>query len=273
MSADGTIQTAVVTGGGQIYISTDSGNTWTAKGSNRQWQSVAMSADGTKQTAVIYDGQIYISTNSGNNWTPKESNRNWWSVAMSADGTKQTAVVSNGQIYISTDSGNTWTPKESNRQWYSVAMSADGTKQTVVVYNGQIYIMGGIGVGIGTTNPMGKLDVDGSIYQRGAELFADYVFESGYKLESIDEHSEFMWQEKHLPAIPKMQKDENGREIVEIGARSRGVVEELEKAHIYIEQLNKENKELRAKLTTLDARLDTMESLVSKLSQQEGGVK
>ena len=70
----------------------------------------------------------------------KESNRYWSSVAMSADGTKQTAVVDGGQIYVSTDSGNTWTAKESNRDWYSVAVSADGTKQTAVVWYGHIYV-------------------------------------------------------------------------------------------------------------------------------------
>jgi len=139
MSADGTKQTAVAWIG-QIYISTDSGNTWTAKESNRSWRSVAMSADGTKQTAVAQGEQIYVSTDSGNTWTAKESNRNWSSAAMSADGTKQTAVVQNGQIYVSTDSGNTWTAKESSRWWSSVAMSADGTKQTAVAQGGQIYV-------------------------------------------------------------------------------------------------------------------------------------
>ena len=139
MSSDGTKQTAVDYDG-QIYISSDSGDTWTAKESKRNWRSVAMSSDGTKQTAVVGIGQIYISTDSGNTWTPKDSNRFWKSVAMSSDGTKQTAVVSYGQIYISTDSGNTWTAKESDRYWYSVAMSSDGTKQTAVVRDGQIYI-------------------------------------------------------------------------------------------------------------------------------------
>ena len=162
MSADGTKQTAVVSGG-QIYVSTDSGNTWTAKESNRNWYSVAMSADGTKQTAVVSGGQIYISTDSGNTWTPKESNRNWRSVAMSADGTKQTAVVNGGQIYVSTDSGNTWTAKESNRYWTSVAMSADGTKQTAVVSGGQIYVINEytvFSVGIGTSTPARNLHIN-----------------------------------------------------------------------------------------------------------------
>ena len=228
-----------------------------------------LDVNGTIKTAGIYE--TYMSTN----WTAKELNRNWVSVAMSADGTKQTAVVYSGQIYISTNSGNTWTAKESNRYWNSVAMSSDGTKQTAVVQNGQIYInIGYIGVGIGTTNPAGKLDVNGSIYQRGAILHADYVFEPGYKLESIDEHSEFMWQEKHLPAMPKIQKDENGREIVEIGARSRGIVEELEKAHIYIEQLHKNINQLQEQNKKLQDRISAMETITNELAAgQKGGAR
>ena len=197
---------------------------------------------------------------------------------MSADGIKQTAVVFGGQIYVSTNSGNTWIAKESNRWWTSVAMSADGTKQTAVVNGGQIYISGGSGVGIGTTTPAGKLDVNGSIYQRGAILHADYVFEPGYKLESIDEHSEFMWREKHLPAMPKIQKDENGREMVEIGARSRGVVEELEKAHIYIEQLHKNINQLQEQMQEqnkkLQDRISAMEAIMNELAEgQKGGAR
>ncbi len=129
-------------------------------------------------------------------------------------------------------------------------------------------------VGIGTTSPAGKLDVNGSIYQRGGLLHADYVFEPNYKLETIEQHSELMWQDKHLPAIPKVQVGDDGQEIIEIGTHQRGIVEELEKAHIYIEQLNKENRELRAKLMELDARVNEMESLTSKISlKHKGGHK
>jgi len=37
--------------------------------------------------------------------------------------------------------------------------------------------------GIGTDTPAGELDVNGAIFQRGASLHADYVFESDYELE------------------------------------------------------------------------------------------
>jgi hypothetical protein len=112
-------------------------------------------------------------------------------------------------------------------------------------------IKGNGNVGIGTPDPQGKLDVDGTIYQRGSLLHADYVFKSGYHLESIEEHSKFMWKNKHLKAIPKAKTDENGREIVEYGSHQRGIVEELEKAHIYIEQLHKRISVLESKIEKL----------------------
>ncbi len=121
-------------------------------------------------------------------------------------------------------------------------------------------------VGIGTANPQGMLDVNGSIYQRGGLLHADYVFEPGYNLESIEDHAKTMWAKKHLPAIPAAQRDENGREIVEVGAHQRGIVEELEKAHIYIEKLNQQNKALAQQNRDLAERLARLEGLVERLA-------
>lgn len=109
-------------------------------------------------------------------------------------------------------------------------------------------------VGIGTLTPKGKLDVNGAIYQRGSLLYSDYVFEPAYGLESIEEHAAYMWGNKHLKSVPKVSKDENGQDIVELGAMNRGILEELEKAHIYIEQLNKEVKNLKEDIELLKAK-------------------
>ena len=76
--------------GADLYP-TDSGATWTARDSDRQWQAVASSADGVKLVAVVYgsSSRIYTSTNSGVDWTPTgPTNLNWSSVASSADGTR-----------------------------------------------------------------------------------------------------------------------------------------------------------------------------------------
>jgi hypothetical protein len=119
-------------------------------------------------------------------------------------------------------------------------------------------------IGIGTMTPAGALDVNGAIYQRGSALHADYVFEQDYTLESIEEHAAFMWANKHLAAIPAAMTDKNGLEVIEMGAHQRGIVEELEKAHIYIEQLSRNNSELERKNKELEERLVKLEALIVK---------
>ena len=67
------------------------------------------SSDGTTLAAVESGGQIWVSKDSGGSWSAKESNRDWRSVAVSADGTKLVAAVDGGSIYVSSNSGDTWT--------------------------------------------------------------------------------------------------------------------------------------------------------------------
>eukprot|EP00935_MAST-01C_sp_MAST-1C-sp1_P000969 g969.t1 len=122
------------------------GGTWTedtSVGAVKNWQSITMSADGTKQAAVVgglgqhsgFDGNIWTSADSGGTWTEDTSvgaTKSWYSITMSADGTKQAAVVSGGNIWTSADSGGTWTEDTSigtTKDWTSITMSADGTKQ------------------------------------------------------------------------------------------------------------------------------------------------
>jgi hypothetical protein len=138
----------------------------------------------------------------------------------------------------------------------------------------QVRILGNGNVGIGTNLPAGRIDVNGTIFQRGLQLFADYVFEPAYTLESIEEHSAFMWNNKHLPAVGARTVDEKGREVVEIGARMRGMLEEIEKAHIYIStlsdritekdaalaKLERQNAELAERLARIEAMLSPSKS-------------
>jgi len=64
---------------------------------------VASSSDGANLVAAISGGAIYMSSDSGATWTQTGApSANWSSVASSSNGTKLVAVVSYGYIYTST---------------------------------------------------------------------------------------------------------------------------------------------------------------------------
>ena len=141
MSSDGKIQT---TGNysGNLYVSTDYGQTWIAKSSIADWYAVAMSSDGKIQIAANYSGQLMVSYDYGNTWTakgPSGTGNAWICGAMSSDGkimaAANTSATDVGKIYISTDYGNTWTAKSPPGNWKAVAMSSDGKIQTATNYS------------------------------------------------------------------------------------------------------------------------------------------
>ena len=85
--------------------------------------------------------------------------------------------------------------------------------------------------------PVFRIANNGAIFQRGVQIHADYVFAPDYQLESVEEHAAFMRTEQHLKGIPQGQKDNRGNDVVEYGSLFRGLVEELEKAHMYIAEI------------------------------------
>lgn len=150
ISYNGVYQTIVTE---NIYISQDFGVTWVnVSDSNnlddRNWRSIAMSSDGSYQTAIEEGGEIYVSTNYGVTWhyvdNPLLIDKQWESVSVSATGQYQTAIEKGGNIYTSIDYGTTWTisPDEmiAGKQWQWVSVSSDGVYQSAVDYGGHIYM-------------------------------------------------------------------------------------------------------------------------------------
>ncbi len=133
-------------GGGDLDTSTDGGLTWTkhtpvTTGTNSPvWQSVAISADGSKMLAADIEGDLWRSTDGGNTWTKLSTGApttacGWRGVGSSSDGSRLVAAKCNGYIYTSSDGGATWTAHTGpgTGQWTSAASSADG--MTLAVAN------------------------------------------------------------------------------------------------------------------------------------------
>lgn len=135
MSSDGKYMVSGVYDGGDIYVSSDYGNTWTAKaGISRPARGAAISSDGRYMTVPIDNSGygFYVSSDYGNTWTTKGTVKPWRGIAMSSDGKYQTAVASSDYIYISSDYGNTWTSKGTSSSRTMIAMSADGKYQMTI---------------------------------------------------------------------------------------------------------------------------------------------
>ena len=134
-STDGTRMIASAYGD-NIYLSTDSGQTWTPSPTGAlngyAWYAVASSADGTNLMAAgLFVEGIYLSTNAGASWYLSAApNGNWFDVYCSANGKKLVASTSaaSGQIYYSTNGGATWPAATApSGYWRGLAGTPDGT--------------------------------------------------------------------------------------------------------------------------------------------------
>jgi photosystem II stability/assembly factor-like uncharacterized protein len=107
----------------------------------QSWSAAASSADGSHLAAAVNGGLIYVSTNSGVTWSAADvPATNWDALVMSADGGELTAAATNGVIYSSTDSGATWTAANvPAADWAALGESADGAYLVAVVHGGVIY--------------------------------------------------------------------------------------------------------------------------------------
>ncbi|MFH0949030.1 MAG: hypothetical protein V1802_00915 [Candidatus Aenigmatarchaeota archaeon] len=171
ISSDGRYQTAVLDNG-EIYISSDYGVNWAAKGTVKYWKDVAMSSDGKYQTAIASSpGKIYTSYDYGNIWIESASLTEIWpeQIAMSSDGKYQTVITgdgpANGRIYVSPNYGVSWTVRGLSKMWKGIVMTTDGSYQTAIVNNDYIYTSHAdfhSNIGIGTNNPETIFDVNGN---------------------------------------------------------------------------------------------------------------
>ncbi|MEQ8244350.1 hypothetical protein [Fulvivirga sp.] len=111
-------------------------------------------------------------------------------------------------------------------------------------------------VGIRTTSPAHKLDVNGTIHAREVLVDLefdgpDYVFEEDYPLSSLSEIESYIKANKHLPEVPSAaQMKEDGVNVIEMQMLLLKKVEELT---LHLIQQKVKNKELEEKVNNLEA--------------------
>ena len=159
---------AVIEGtGGEIYTSTDSGDTLVlpstgGSGSGTGWRAIACSDDFVKQYAATGSGatpgNLFVSVDSGDTWTQLSTgagfppvDQQWSAITMDSDGSVIAAVIggdegdesSTGTIWLSVDYGATWTEQipppvtmPGTKNWQAITSNADGSKLAACVGDG-----------------------------------------------------------------------------------------------------------------------------------------
>ena len=98
----------------------------------------------------------------------------------------------------------------------------------------------------------GDLTIKGDLTVNGVitELGLDRVFQPDYPLLSIEEHSAAMFGNSYLPAVGPTPDESPGP--IQVGDKMVRILNELEVAHIYIDQLNKRLKTAEGRAAALD---------------------
>jgi hypothetical protein len=115
---------------------------------------------------------------------------------------------------------------------------------------------GGSGnVGIGTTNPLYKLSVNGTIQAKEVLVntgWADYVFQPDYRVRPLAEVAAFIKANHHLPDIPsESEVKENG---VSLGDMQTKLLAKIEELTLQMIQLDEKNRALAKKVAQLEGR-------------------
>lgn len=135
------------------------------------------------------------------------------------------------------------------------ATYAPGLTHKFVVRNGSALIEGNVitnaNVGIGTSNFVDgsdtyRLSVDGNIRAKRVRVYttwADYVFEKGYDLPSIEEVDAYIKENGHLKDIPSAEVvEKNG---IELGEMNKLLLQKIEELTLYLIELKGEIEVLK----------------------------
>jgi hypothetical protein len=127
------------------------------------------------------------------------------------------------------------------------AVSTEIVKSEDIVSNGNLRIKGGGdhyiisgNLGLGTTTPQNKLDVNGTIRAKEIKVetgWADFVFNPLYQLKSLTEVEKYIKEYGHLQDIPSAAEvEQNG---VNVGEMQTKLLQKVEELTLYVIELKK----------------------------------
>ncbi|MBN1187276.1 MAG: TMF family protein [Bacteroidales bacterium] len=183
-----------------------------------------------------------------------------------------TQSLTNAGILITTDyTPNAYTP---GIFWSTTSTTTDRPKAGIYLKEAQ----NGTYMYLGTSNNYATGIVNnvvitptGSIEAKEIKIVAqpgaDFVFEEGYKLRSLNEVETFINENKHLPDVaPASSMEENG---LELSKYNQVLLQKIEELTLYMIEQNKKLTEQDQKLTEQNQKIEQQQRLIESLLEQK----
>ena len=124
----------------RIFISSDWGISWQVHLEGLPVAGVTSSSDGTNLAVGIVGGDIFTSSDSGQTWVDRTNSgsRLWVSLSSSYDGSTIIAGIVGAGVYLSRDYGQTWSQQTwlGEGPWLALASNNEGSKIIVGSFGG-----------------------------------------------------------------------------------------------------------------------------------------
>lgn len=147
--------------GGQIYVSSNYGQTWSSVATNnpsgtvtnKPWSALACSSSGKVVLAAVTNGPLYLSSDYGAHWATTAASygsNTWTTISVSQDGIVFYAITAVGVILRSPDAGVTWAAtrptSNTNESWGALVQSANASNVLAFINDGRAYKSSDMGV-------------------------------------------------------------------------------------------------------------------------------
>jgi hypothetical protein len=183
-------------------------------------------------------------------WTPTTPGT-YVITAKATDNNNASATSSSITVTVAAASATAWLMGGNNPTVPGILGTT--TQQPLIIKTGDIErlrIAANGKVGINTNNPVADLTVNGEIralkIKVTQNLWADYVFDSSYKLMPLEKVEKFIAEHKHLPHVPSAKNVAD--EGLNVGDNQAVLLRKIEELTLYLIEQDKKIKQLEAEL-------------------------